>query len=242
MPGAPPAVGYQAAQPVKRGTSPIVWVLVVILGLFVLGGIAVVGAGFFVVHKIKQAGVDPDLMRRNPGLAVSKMIAAANPNVEVMSTNDGAGTITIRDKQTGKIVTMSFDEARNGKFKFSAEGDDGKTATMEFGAGATAKLPSWIPSYPGSNPQGTFSAKGSDDNGQGEGGMFTFTTKDDPAKVMQFYQDKGKDLGMKVTMNTTLGDGGMVVLADEDTKRSLQITVGKNSDGTGVAVTYGAKK
>jgi len=228
--------------PVKKGLSPIVWILIIVGGLFVFGCIAVVGAGLFVVNKVRQAGVDPDLWRRNPGLAVSKMIAATNPNVEVVNTDDGKGTITLRDKKTGKVVTMNFDEARNGKFTFSAEGDDGKTATMEFGAGSTLKLPSWVPEYPGSKPQGTFSARGDDGSGQGEGGMFTFTTHDDPAKVMQYYQDKGKDMNMKSNIAANRADGGMLILADEDSKRSLQITIGKGSDGTSVAVTYALKK
>src|SRR5437667_8479257 len=64
--------GPAAMAPVVRKTSPIVWVLVAVLGLFVLGGIAVLGAGYFVIHKARQAGLDPELMRRNPGLAVSK--------------------------------------------------------------------------------------------------------------------------------------------------------------------------
>ena len=49
----------------------------------------------------------------------------------------------------------------------------------------------------------------------GEGGNFTFTTHDSPAKVLSFYQDKTKDLGMKVNLTTTGDDGGMIVAADE---------------------------
>jgi hypothetical protein len=72
-PGMTPPPGAAAAAPVvvKRGTSPIVWVLVIVLGLFVFGILAVVGTGFFVFHKARQAGLDPELLRRNPGLAVS---------------------------------------------------------------------------------------------------------------------------------------------------------------------------
>jgi len=38
--------------PVKRKTSPLVWILVIILGLFVLGAIGVVGVGMFVDFAI----------------------------------------------------------------------------------------------------------------------------------------------------------------------------------------------
>jgi hypothetical protein len=230
-----------AAPPLQaRRTSPLVWILVAIVGFFVLCGVFVVGLGLFAVHKAKQAGFDPALMSRNPGLAVSKMIMAANPDAEVMNSDDGAGTITVRDRKTGKVVTMTFDQAKNGKFSFSAQGEDGKTATMEFGGGA-AKLPSWVPDYPGSSANGTFAVKGGD-SGATDAGSFSFTTSDATTKVMGFYKDKAKDLGLKVNLDTTTNDGGMFIAVDDGEKRSLTVIVGGNGSGqTTVSVTYGRK-
>src|SRR5580692_4424114 len=58
----PPAQPYGQPMPpagppvvVVRKTSPIVWVLVIVLGLFVLGGIAVAGAVAYFAHKVHQA-------------------------------------------------------------------------------------------------------------------------------------------------------------------------------------------
>jgi hypothetical protein len=240
-PQAPPA--YQAAPPypiqpaaAARKTSPIVWILVVVLGLFVLGGIAVVGTGLFVAHKVRQAGLDPALMQRNPGLAIAKMVTAFNPDAEVLHTDDGAGTITVRDRKSGKVVTLNFDDVKNGRFHFSAQDENGKTATMDFG-GSSAKLPSWIPAYPGSNPEGAITASGTD----GEGGMFGFKTSDAPQKVLQFYQDKFKEMGMQATTVTTTEEGGMVNGGDDANHRSLNVVVGKSDGQTSVAVTYGKK-
>jgi nitrate reductase NapE component len=117
---APP---YQAVPPGARKTSPLIWILVVVLGLFLLGAIAVVGTTIFVAHKVHQVAT-------NPGLAVTRMLAAMNPDLQVLNTDDGAGTITVRDKKTGKVTTMSFDDARNGRFHFTAQDENGKTATM----------------------------------------------------------------------------------------------------------------
>jgi hypothetical protein len=233
------AAPVPGAAPVKRKTSPLVWVLVIILGLFVLGAIGVVGTGLFIVHKVRQAGFDPELMRQNPGLAITKMIAKANPDVDVLNTDESNGKITVRDKKTGKVVTMTFDDAKNGKFSFSAQGDDGKTASMEFGAGAD-KLPSWIPAYPGAKVEGTFAING--DSGQGTGGSFGFSTSDAPARVMSFYQDKCKELGINIKMTTTTDKGGMIVAADEGESRTLQVIVGSESGATKVQVIYGLKK
>jgi hypothetical protein len=228
----PPPVG-------PRKTSPLVWILVVVLGIFLLGFIGVVGTGFFVAHKLHQAGIDSDSIRRNPAAVAARLAALANNQVDVVNEDDNAGTITLRDKKTGKTVTMSFDQAKGGKFSFSAEGDDGKTATMEFGG--SGKLPSWVPSYPGSTPQFNVSAHGDGSNGQGEGGNFTFTTDDPAARVLQFYQEKAKDLGMKVNMNTTAGDAGMVIASDDNSHKSLTAIVGVDGGKTTVNVTYGSK-
>jgi hypothetical protein len=209
-------------------------------GLIVIVILCVVVFTFFVVHKVKEAGFDPELMRRNPGMAVSKMIAAANPDAEVVSTDENQGTITIRDKKTGKVVTMTFDQAKNGQFKISAQGDDG-TATMEIGAGA-GKLPSWVPNYPGSTAQSTFNVSGVGNNGSGDGGNFTFTTKDPASKALAFYQDKAKEMGMKVNLNSTTDQGGMIIAADDDSKRTLTVVVGGGSGDTTVNVTYAQKK
>ncbi|MGA1996737.1 MAG: hypothetical protein ABSH45_13245, partial [Bryobacteraceae bacterium] len=209
-PAPPPGV------PGQRRTSPIVWVLVIVLGLFVLGGLVVVGAGIFFVHKVKQAGLDPELMQRNPGLAISKLVAAANPDIQVLNTDDSAGTITLRDKRTGKVTTMTFDQARNGKFSFTAQDDQGKNATLEFG-GSAKGIPDWVPSYPGgSAPKSTFSASAGDGN---VSGSFTFTTTDSQDRVMSFYQDKCKELGLKTT-NITSPGGGSVIGTDDANKAS----------------------
>jgi len=224
--------------PPRRSTSPIVWILGIVGGLIVLVIICVVGFTFFVVHKVKEAGLDPELIQKNPGLAIGKMVTAVNPDVEVIKTDDAAGTLTIRDKKTGKVVTVTFDQAKNGQFHMSAQGDDG-TANIDIGGGA-AKLPSWLPAYPGSTPQGTFSIKG--DGANGEGGTFAFTTKDPASKVLEFYQDKAKDLGMKVNLNSTTDQGGMMVASNDDDKRTLTVVVGGSSGETTVNVTYAQKR
>ncbi len=228
-----------AAPVAAKGMSPLVIVLLVIGGLFVLGIVGMVGTGFFLVHKAKQAGFDTELMQRNPAYAAAKLMIAANPDITEVSHDDRAGTVTVRDKKTGEVMTMNFDDIKNGRMKFTGTDNKGKTATVEIGGGA-GKLPSWIPEYPGSTAQATFAVKANGD--EGEGGNFTFTTKDAPSKVLSFYQDKTKDLGMKTNVTTTANEGGMISAADENTDRSLTILVGSSSGETTVNVTYGRKK
>src|SRR5258708_22088362 len=143
--GAPAAQAPPALTPAKK-TSPILWIILGVVGLFVLAGIAVTSAGLFLAHKVVQ----------NPGMAMAKILTATNPDVEVLSTDEGRNTITIRDKKTHETVTMNFDDVKNGKIVFKGNGQqatiraraDSEKGTLEisspegnvkFGAGAAAK-------------------------------------------------------------------------------------------------------
>ncbi len=234
QPPQPPYAMQQAyvpppAQP--RKMSPVVIVLLAIVGLIFVCFVGLIGFGFFAARAI----------RNNPGLLVSKILTAANPNIDVLHTDNGNGTITFRDRRTGKESTISFDQARNGRFSISADDDHGGRATMQFG-GSTSDLPSWVPKYPGAESFGVFSAKGTDGNGAGEGGTFTFKSSDAPGKVLDFYREKAADLGLKLTMNTTTPTGGMIVAADDGEKRSLTAVANESGGSTSVSVTYGAKQ
>jgi len=240
---AAPQQGQSAVGPtVTRKTNPIVWVLVVVAGLIVLSGLGVLGISYFAYYKAKQAGFDPDLMSRNPGLAASKILAAVNPDVDIVKTDEAAGMITVRDKKTGQTATITFDEVKKaGRIRFTTEGEHREKATME--VGGEGKLPSWVPNYPGSTANPQFTIKGDASDASGEAGSVTFSTSDLPSKVMSFYEQRIKELGMKVNLTTSGGEGGMVVAADESNHRGLTIIVAAGgSEGTGVNLTYTTKK
>jgi len=254
---APPATGApQTSAP--RKISPLVWVLVAIAGLFVLFGIAVVGGGLYVAHKARQIGLDTELMQNNPGLATAKLLAATNPDLEVVSTDDRRGIITIRQKSTGKIMTVNFDDLKRGKIAFREDGKDtvtleahgdGGTASLQMKSGSEslsfganqAALPAWIPAYPNSKPASTFSlnSKG------GTSASFQFQTQDAPADVLAFYDRGLKQSGFRITMNATGQDtkssGGLLSGDDAANKRTVLVTVGTANQGTSVSVTYSQK-
>ena len=252
IPPTPPAPGY--APPPKKSNA-LKWILIGIGGFFVVVVVCILALSLFVVHKAKQAGLDPDLIKRSPGLAVAKMAVAANPNVEMVSANEGRQEITIRDKQTGKLVTMSFEDAKNGKFVFKEDGKEASViansanGTLEVKSdegtvkiGGTAKVPAWVPDYPGSEPQGAFASQGKD----GNSGSFLFKTKDGSDKVVKYYQDQFQSSGLKVTSNITTQSGqssaGMLVAEDDSNKHTITVIITPDSGQTGVSVTYSTKK
>lgn len=250
-PGSPPAASVSASAPKK--TSAVVWILGGCGGLVVLAALVGGIAMYYIAHKAKQFG-------RNPALAITRMIAAANPDVDVVSTDEDKGTITVRDKKTGKTVTMNFADAQKGKFVFEqdgqkvqmeahGEGDKGSLevksseGTVKFQSGAgSEKLPDWLPAYPGSTPQGAFSMQ----NPKETSGSFSFVTKDSIEQVMRYYEDALKKAGLKVTSNTVQQDGktslGIVTAEEAGNKRKAVVNATASPQGINVGVTFTAPR
>jgi len=250
MASAPPSMP-QGTPPKK--TSPLVWILggivVVMCGITLMCG----AVAFLGYRAAKNIGFDADLMQRNPGLAITKMAAALHPDMEVISTNDRTGNITMREKSTGKVMTFKFDpdqktlvvvgdDGKEVKITSSGDGDKGSLAissadgTLKYG-NAAGKAPDWVPIYPGAATTGTFSAS----NNEGDQNTFTFKTKDPTAKVVAFYQEQLKGGGYSVTQMIS-DQGGLVSGENAEKKRTLTVTLGSTAEGTEGSVMAVQKK
>ncbi|MFN3322683.1 MAG: hypothetical protein ACK5AZ_04230 [Bryobacteraceae bacterium] len=242
--------------PTPRKISPLAWILVGLAGLFVCIGLVVVAGGYFVLHKVKQAGLDPELMERNPALAVTKFLTTMNPDIDVLNVDERKGVITVREKDTGKTFTMNFEDVKQGRITFSSDGEeltietrgDGEDGTVEISSsegtvslGRGGQLPSWIPAYPGVEAQGVYSAR----SGEGQSGNFSFNTSDSADKVIDFFESRFKQQDMKVSTNRMTSDGAlsgaMLTAADSADKRTALIMLGVEDGKTSVNVTYGDK-
>lgn len=241
--------------PPGKKSNILIWILGGIVALMI-GVTAMCGlAGYFIMHKAKQAGFDSGLLTTNPAYAAAKMVATMNPDVDTVSTDDGSGTITVRDKKTGKTTTLKFDPNKktmvvideNGKeatVRVNTDGDKGLVevqsaeGNMKFGASASSQMPGWMPVYPGSSPTGTFSTQ----TKEGNQSTFAFKTQDAPAKVMAYYQEQLKSGGFSINMATNTPQGGMVMAEDSGKNRSLMITASSSSEGTEVSLTAIEKK
>jgi hypothetical protein len=240
IPAAPIA---PAAPPKKRG--PVFWVLLGCLGLLVIGAILAVSGGFWFRSRLKQAGVDAELMQKNPALAVAKMMVAVNPDLEVLGVDESRGIIKVRDKKSGKSLTMNLEDAKKGKISFmddegkkiemetSGEGDKAAVkirtddGSMTMGAGA-GKLPDWLPSYPGAEGTGTFGLNSK----EGQAGTYAFKTNDAADDVTTYYEDALKGANFEVQKSSSPGVV-TVVAKNEPEKRSVQITItGKGAETT----------
>jgi hypothetical protein len=251
--GVPPVPPAGGAQPAKK-KSPLLYILIGCGGVVIFIGVLIVAAISFGLYKAKQAGLDPDLMKKNPALAMVKLAVAANPDAELVSIDEDRGVVTVRDKKTGKTVTMNFEDVKKGKISFEEEGGqkvsleaqgEGSEGSLKIkssegsatiGAGGPVNLPSWLPAYPGAAPQGTFALQ--DKSGSSAG--FQFTTKDAPAQVFQFFEAGLKKSGLTVDVSNT-GNGGIVTARDANQEREAMITVSASGSGSQVSGTFKSK-
>ena len=241
-------------QPQKKGLSPLAWVGIGCLGLLVIGGIVATVITVFVVGKVKEVASE---MEEDPVATTAKLLAAANPDVELVSTDKENRTVTFRDVKTGEELTFGYDDIEKGKVTFSsgsetaelevATGDDGsggltvKTSegTATFGAGGDASdIPDWVPVYPGVTPTSNFSAEGT---GQYTG-TFSFTSDSDVESILDFYDDQGKQAGLETKSRTTTSEGAIWVAASSDESRGLTVMASKGGGGMEVVVSFTEKR
>jgi hypothetical protein len=246
----PPAPAAPGAPATKKGTSALVWILAGCGGLIVVLGLIFAGLTYWGFHKVKGYA---ELAKKNPALAAAKLMVAANPNVEIVSEDDNAGTITVRDKKTGEEITMNAEDIKNGRLKFSnkkgeevtfeGSGKPGKEGfkiesskgTMTFGGAEGEAPPAWVPTYPGGKTIATSREK----TAEGFTGTFSFQTGDPVEAVTTRYETELKAKGFdvnRVSMATMVnltakGDGG---------KRTVNVTAMRVNDLTQVTVSYGA--
>jgi hypothetical protein len=244
-----------AAPPAKK-TSPLVWILVGCGGLILICGIAAAVVVYWGAHKIKGYAQQA---QKNPAVFAAKMAAAANPDLEVVSSDDDSGTVTIRNKKTGETLTMNAEDIKKGRLSFKDEkgkevvfdahtkpGKEGLTissndGSMSFGSGSEAEIPGWVPRYPGAEVQATHLAK----NGSEVNGGFMAKPSEAPAEVAAYFEKELKSKGFAVQRSSFEQDGKMTVIlagTADGGNRTVNVTVATGEEsGSQVHVIYGTK-
>lgn len=240
-----------AATPAKKKTSPWVWVLGGCLVLLVLILLVMGTCTWFVADKAKEFAEE---MEANPAKMAAELAVRVDPDLEIVESDDEAGTLTVRRKSTGEVYTANFDDIAEGKMTIetpqgessisfdptegglTVQGPGGETTT--FGASASDELAEWIPRYPGaSEPEGAFSST----SGDQRSGSASFRTTDPVARVLEFYERSLKAAGMEVSKTTFTAqgsDGGMITANSDDPQRSVTVMVSDEDGETLVNATF----
>lgn len=237
-----PQMGQQ-----KKGLGVWAWVAIGCVGLLVLAGAGVGIAGWMLKKKVQSMAEDPT--------ATIEMIAALNPDIEVVDRDSDAGTVTIRNKKTDETVTVSMADLAERRISFSTDegeatfavdeeagtfemrGADGSTAQL----GSGARVPDWVPGYPGATAEGVYASQ----DATTESGTFSLSTTDSLDEVFQHLRGALQDAGYKVTENRYSGSGGegaMLVGEMEDGSSTITYTLGTNEGRVQVTGGYTRQK
>ncbi len=266
--GAPPPVPGSA--PAKQGMSPWAWVAIGCGAILVVGFIVFIALGMFVFKKTKDVVEEAtggkslseiaQEFEANPTKAAAETAIRLNPELELVSTDDEAGTITFTNTKTGEEATLNFEDIAEGRLSMtteegeysvdaSDEGEGGVTfkgpeGETRFGASADlSDVPDWVPSYPGAtDAQGTMHSVSAD----GIMGAFTAKTSDDAQTVADHFKqvlaDSGYEIGTESMTKTGDGAFGAVTGELKEDGRSINVVIMQGQDETQVTINYNQKQ
>lgn len=251
-PAAPPgATPAPPPPPGKRGGLPALAWVGIGCGALLLVVFLVFGAGaWWLGNKAKDVASD---FEQNPGVVLAENIVRLNPELDLVESDREAGTLTVRNKKTGEILTVDFQDIRDGKIRFNQNGEEteigfeesedgggsltvtGPEGTTRYGAGAdTDDLPDWLPVYPGTDPEGTYSAS----NAQGRQGAYSFVTSDDPDDVVAWYAAELADYGEPEASSFSAGASRVENRQWQTDDRTVTLIVTRDENETRGVVNY----
>ena len=233
----------------KKGMSPWAWVAIGCGGLIVVFAIVVSLSGMFLAKKAADFVED---VQENPE-AAAEMLIKMNPDLELVESDRDAGTITIREKDSGEVITVNYEDIKEGKLTF--ETDEGEMTfsasedseeglftvttdgeeTMRVGSSDMDSLPDWVPVFPGGTTTGTYSATTPD----GVSGSFQLTSSESVDDVLAFYVEQFEDdewSVQKTEYSGPDGKGGQVIASVED--RTVMVILSTSEEGTQAMVNY----
>ena len=225
------------------------------IGCGALTLVVLIAIGLIVMKLGQKAREFAGDFKKNPAKAAAMLALRANPDLEVVNADDGKGEVTIKDKKTGEITTVSFSELAQGKLtmkngkgeevsidasaakdgKVTVKGPNGETV---IGGSAAAPLPSWLPAYPGMKSEsGALNVSRADK----KAGISISYTTDDPTKVKDFYEAQFKAAGFKTEaklVNVGNFATGSVKAEKADTAQKVTIVITGESGKTSITANY----
>lgn len=243
--------------PERKGLHPLAWVGIGCGVILVIVVAAMLIGGFFLARTVKNVAED---FEDNPGLAAARFVVKASPDLEEVETDEEAGTMTIRNTKTGELITVNFDDIKEGRFSWTADGEevsidvsdaesgtvkvessDGDGFQLTTGDAVTEAVPDWVPVYPGTEPRN----RGSMKTDEMVSGNYTTQAEASADEVLEYFRETLKSEGYKVNINTFTSDdsgGGMVNGSLESEGRTVVVLVKTDGGSTSITVTHSIKK
>lgn len=253
----PPPPGAEAP---KKGLSTLAKVLIGCGVVLLLGvGSCVVVTGYLAKKGINKLEAFAKEMEENPDAAAVRAAELAlrlNPEITIVQSNPEGGTITVREKASGREITFTLEDIKAGRLTVSEGGEETRIdfdsdeqgggtmkvtsdkGTMVLGAGDASQVPGWVPTYPGARADSFSTVK----TGTETSGTFALHTADSAETVLAFFAEKLEAGGFqveKVSGETTGALGG--TLNATSGNRTVNVTVVSQEGETQGLIAYGEK-
>ncbi|HTW67762.1 MAG TPA: hypothetical protein VME17_24270 [Bryobacteraceae bacterium] len=124
---------------------------------------------------------------------------------------------------------ISVEDASKGQFQVQSP-----NGSVQIGG--AAKIPAWLPEYPGSNAQNAVSAQ----NNSGRSGTFTFKTADSPDRVLNYYRGQLQGSGLAIAAVVNAGPSKVLTAEDHDKHHTVNVVITGEGE-TSVTVAYTSK-
>ncbi len=247
-----PAAAGPPEPPRRKGLGPLAWIAIGCGGIAVIALGLLVATGFFIAKKGKQA---IEHFEEDPTKALAELAVKLNSELEIVSSDPNARTMTVRNRRTGEVVTLNWDEIREGRlgvrtgegeFELEVGGEGGDAVlkvtkdgeeTLALGGASAAEIPAWLPRFPDTTPRGLFRQRAPG----GATGAFSLETEASPREVLDFYGARLEASGFRVTRSDVagaLGSGGQITAEAGSGGRKVTVTAGTAGKVTQVAVYF----
>ncbi|MCD4653203.1 hypothetical protein K8T06_04650 [bacterium] len=237
----------------KKGLGTLAWIGIGCGALTLIIIVIVLIGGLFVAGKVKEVASD---FEKNPELAAARLFVKLNPEIEEVKSDEDTGTITIREKETGKEITASFEDIKDGKFTFTDEDgkkvtfgvdsdDDGGSLTISsegeeitIASGKNSgEIPEWVPIADGLK----VGNKSNVTTDNFFSGSFTATSDQAMNKIKKYYQGTLSKNGYSVNLQTFSDDtseNSVITGTQESTSRTITVFIEADNNVTTVNITY----
>jgi len=228
----PPPPGMEPEK--KKGLPPLAWVGIGCGTLLVVAIILISVLVGTCVHKVKTTLKE---FQDNPDKAAAEMVVRMNPDIEMVSQNDETGTMTVRVKESGETVTVSYKDLSEGRL--TVKGKDGETTVI--GNVGMDKVPEWVPRLENADKEVCLFHHEAD----GEiSGVVHFQTSDSLEAVEEFFKAEAEKAGFGSSSSSKTSFNGVenATMEFEGNGRTLNITITRAGAGKPLMVQVGYKE
>ncbi len=232
----------------KKGLPVLAWIAIGCGGIVVLAGIAFTVLGWLAVNKMKDVASE---FEDNPTRVAAELMVRMNPDLEMVESDEDAGTLTVREKSSGKVITFNYQDIEQGRISFetdegtveiSGQPESGEgvmtitTAEGETQIGGGGEIPEWVPAHPATTTRKSlYRATGP----KGDAGHAAFTVDANADDVVAFYKAELEKMGYAVTVASFSGDEGSVsMVSGQQDGGSIVASVNEKGGGCEVTVQY----